>query len=118
MTKDDLALLEMKEPYWFRVEAPYYEMHDKALLMIRVPIIKYTPKGVWVTATSRRFDSAKKLVLRKYQHRGRAYAASTPEQAAEDFRMRKQFQIRRLQSQIQSAQADLDLLSDGRFYEK
>jgi len=69
-------------------------------------VIKLTPKGAWL----RTGLSGKKFVLREMQHRGRAFAAPTVEQAADDFRARKAFHINRLQAQINRANKELALV--------
>lgn len=113
---DDLALKEMLEPHWFRIEARHYSVADdygdhsytsSELIVIEIPVIKHTPKGAWLMIS----PSRKKFVLRDYQHRGRAYAAPALAQAKEDFRKRKQFYINCLQSQINRAQREIDMLT-------
>ena len=103
---------------WFRVEARHHADVDdwgdvigshSYLQVIEYDVVKETPKGVWL----QRPFMAKKFVLREILHRGRAFAAPTEDQAREDFRLRKQFRINRLQSQINQAQREIDLLSTG-----
>ena len=119
---DDLALRECLEMSWFRVEARSWAVFDEwgdasddsysELVYRRIPVVKHTPKGAWLRTGSR----DKRLVLREYQHRARAFAAPTLEQAKEDFRLRKQYHIACLKGRIARAEADLKLL-DGKIRE-
>jgi hypothetical protein len=112
MSPDDIALLEFTEPHWFRVEAEHDEYQSR-LVVIPIPILKYTPKGVWVSYRARySFKSGKRLILRNYVHRGRAYAAPTEKQARDDFRKRKEFQIRMLKAELANAQKCFDLVNE------
>lgn len=100
---DELDLRELLEPHWFRIHARWWEGGSAELICETVQILKHTPKGVRVYGG--------KLVLRDYVHRGRAYAAPTVEQAEEDFRKRKLWQIGRLKSKLNQAEAELALLA-------
>lgn len=99
MTDDDRELLEAIEPHWFRIEE-----HEDGLTCRRVRILKHTPKGA-------RIENGR-LILRDYIHRGRAYAAPTLAQAQKNFRLRKEYQISRLQRSMSIAQAALDMLEE------
>lgn len=117
--QDDIALRECLEPVWFRVEAQHWANVDdwgyvssrhSALKIIEIPVLKHTPKGAWIGARPGEIGMAKKLVLREYQHRARAYAAPTLDQAKEDFRKRKLYRIACLQAEIQRAEREIQLL--------
>lgn len=75
-------------------------------------VVKTTPKGAQLNAWGQR-----KFVLREMQHRGRAFAAPTLEQAREDFIARKTFRINRLQAQINRETRYIELIryQQGRF---
>lgn len=103
---------------WYRVEAKTYATVDdwgdvvgsySYLQVTGYMVDKETPKGVWLT----RPWMSRKFVLREMLHRGRAFAAPTEEQAREDFRLRKQFHIWRLQTQINRAEREIALLNSG-----
>ena len=120
MSQDDLALRECLEPVWFRVEARHHatvndwgdvDGHYADLKIIEITVLKHTPKGAWIGARPGEFGMAKKLVLREYTHRARAFAAPTLDQAKEDFRKRKLYRIARLQAQIHQAEREIQLLS-------
>lgn len=119
---DDIALREALEPHWFRIEARHWSVADEwgdhsytssEVIVRQISVLKHTPKGAWLGAKPGEFGMPKKLVLREYQHRGRAFAAPTLEQAKEDFRKRKQFRIDRLQAQINRAEREIALLDEG-----
>lgn len=106
--EDDLQLREMVEPHWFRVEAENSYEDGARLVVEQIPVLKHTPKGAWVHG--RRGE--RRLVLREYLYRGRAFAAPTRHQALEDFRLRKRFQIARLQAELNWAKRQLELLDE------
>lgn len=114
--KDELELRAALEPCWFRIEARYWSVSDEwgqhtnsGIVLIRIPVAKHTPKGAWLGKGVK-----PRFVLREYEHRGRAYAAPTEQQAIADFQRRKAFQIRMHEKQISRATLELDLLNRGR----
>lgn len=117
---DELAQRMIDEPIWFRVEAASYAITDdwgdvvgshRYLTVRKLKVMKHTPKGAWLSNGF--FVEQRKFVLRDVQHRGRLFAAPTLDQAKEDFRLRKQFRIDRLQSQINRALKEIELLNSS-----
>lgn len=94
----DPELLAFTEPCWWRCEVDDYGK----LVVTPVTIVKHTPRGVQAHTYK-----GVKLILREYQHRARAYAAPTKEQAKADFIKRKAFQIRMLKTELDRAQEHL-----------
>lgn len=120
--KDELELRTFTEPHWFRVEARHWSVADEwgehsytsaDLVVRRILVLRHTPKGAWLGPGPGQMGEPKRLVMRDYFHRGRAYAAPTLAQAREDFRKRKQYRISCLQHQINIAQREIDLLDRG-----
>lgn len=110
-----METLTVSEQTWHRIEVQHYatvndfgEVDGRYATVrhIKYEVTKLTPKGAWLRIPF----NGKKFVLREMQHRGRAFAAPTVEQAADDFRARKAFQIGRLQSQINRANKELALV--------
>lgn len=111
MSADAVQLREFTEPHWFRVEGRTWGDGDGGcyaeLIVKEILVSKHTPKGAWLNQGF----SSKRFVLRDYVHRARAYAAPTLEQAKEDFRKRKLYQISCLQLRIDQVRRQLDLVS-------
>lgn len=105
------------ETRWFRCEVKWYATvnehgdTDGTYSRVRVKsykVKKYTPKGAWLITG---FAEARgKFVLRDMQHRARAFAAPTKEQAVLDFMLRKKYHIGRLQLQINRAEQEMALV--------
>lgn len=115
----DADLLLMLEPHWFRIESRHSASVDEYgditsrysdLLEQKFTIVKHTPKGAWLEVGFT--GGPAKFVLRDMQHRARAFAAPTQQQAREDFRLRKLYRISKLQAQILRAQREIGLLGD------
>lgn len=109
----------MTETHWFRCVVHHFASVDEwgdvngsyaKVDIIKCKVRKHTPKGAWLFTGFESPDIKGKFVLRDMQHRGRAYAAPTEEQAKKDFILRKQFHIDRLQAQINRATADQKLV--------
>ena len=110
----DLDIREALEPTWFRVEARHYVSTDEYgdivggssnLQLIEYRVIRHTPRGAWLDNAG-----SSKFVLRDMQHRARAFAAPTIEQAKADFKLRKQYRIKKLEAQIHRAKVEISLL--------
>jgi len=102
------------ETRWFRCEVHWYATvnehgdTDGSYSHVRVKsyeVKKHTPKGAWLIYGFR--DGKGKFVLRDMQHRARAFAAPTKEQAVRDFMLRKKYHIGRLQLQIIRAEKEM-----------
>jgi hypothetical protein len=82
--------------------------HDRNILLIKVPVLRRTPKGVWLDDRHRGRD---RFVLNSGERR---FAYPTLELAMDSFKHRKRWQIRHLERQLLGARQALGLAEAGR----
>lgn len=107
------------ETHWFRCVVLHHATIDEhgdvshryATVHINAyEVRKITPKGAWLVIGFR--EDRGKFVLRNMLHRARAFAAPTPEQAMQDFLLRKQYRIDMLKSQIARAELEKSMVQE------
>jgi len=85
---------------YYRYEAAFYERGGIEITLVEIPIIKTTPRGVWIGWGT----GWKKFILNDAKKK---WAHPTKEAALESFKCRKRRQIAILQHQINVAELAL-----------
>lgn len=99
---------------WYRYENHPYSANDYSpsethIVLREWPVVKHTPKGVWISIYAQ-----KKFILNDARKR---YAYPTIELAKKSFIARKQHQIARLRTQLDHAERALKLIQEGKLRE-
>lgn len=99
----------MTEQVWYR----YYDHRGSygfEVVLEKVPVVKETPKGVWLDDYGQ-----KKFCLKDARRR---WAYPTVELAKNSFEIRKRKQLQHLQRQIDHVKAVVEAIDNGTVYQK
>lgn len=96
----------MTETHWFRCDDADYDSPRAQILAF--PVVRETPKGVWIRTQERRWycDEKLKFVLRGSRKR---WACPTVEEAKVSYHERKRAQVRILRARLANAEAHRDM---------
>lgn len=101
---------------WYRVEDRRYSVADEwgdhsyttvQIHVREIPVLRHTPKGVWLEEPWNIAGEGKRFVLRDARKR---WACPSKEEAMESFRARKQRQARILRARLATVEEALSLV--------